>query len=381
MRLTSPQGGPPLLLALDQGGGLFSLDPSFPPDKSHARSWQSIADTLDDNPRFPTMLLPAPNGQSAYAISAPGKGRSLVVRHVEWAAGERRLTVTQREVTLLPAAGGAPMLPVGMPAVVGSQLILPMSEGYLVRVPLPIPEDPHFESGLTWRARQAPLNAPGYVLALGGDRFLTTDGGRSLAVWEWPMDKAHRPLPETRGDRPTLELSHRVAAPPLLLPAKPGSAPQILVADSAGVIHLLGLTSNGELQRDREWDLKGQLTGGPFLHRLSNGSVRIGCVVDQRHFVWLDPMREGRLWSYPLSGEAIVGQPQVIEDLLVLAFQSGLYIGLDLKTGKAQGPGYTLRASVAPAATPVSYGPGILFAPLSDGTACLLPLKHLQAER
>jgi hypothetical protein len=84
------------------------------------------------------------------------------------------------------------------------------------------------------------------------------------------------------------------------------------------------------------------------------------------------------LWSYPLNGEASVGQPQVIEDMLVLAFQSGCYIGLDLKSGAAKGPGYTLRASVAPAATPVPYGSGRLFTPLSDGTALLLPIEQLR---
>jgi hypothetical protein len=191
------------------------------------------------------------------------------------------------------------------------------------------------------------------------------------------MDKPQQPLPDTRGDQPTLELSHRVVTSPLLFRTKPGSTPQILVADEAGVLHLLGLAANGELQRNREWDLKGQFTGGPFLRVLDDRSVRIGCVLDQRRLVWLDPAREDQLWTYSIDGESIVGQPQVIEDMLVLAFQSGLFIGLDLKSGKAQGPGYTLRASVAPAATPVPYGRGIMFTPLSDGTALLLPVKHL----
>jgi hypothetical protein len=325
------------------------------------------------------MLLPAPDGQSAYAISAPGKGKLLVVRHVEWAAGARRLVVTQREIKLIPASGGAPMLPVGMPAVVGSQLIVPMSEGSVWRVPLPIPEEkPRFDSGPTWRDRQAPPNAPGYVLALGGDRFLTTDGNRSLAVWEWRTGEAQQPLPETRGNQPTLELSHPVAMPPLLLPAKPGSAPQILVVDAAGVLHLLGLAAGGELQPNQKWDLKGQFSSAPFVRVFADGGVRIGCVIDQRWLVWLDPTRAEELWRYPLTGEAIVGQPQVIEDMLVLAFQSGRYIGLDLKSGQAKGPGYTLRASVAPAATPVPYGSGRLFTPLSDGTALLLPIEQLR---
>ena len=40
--------------------------------------------------------------------------------------------------------------------------------------------------------------------------------------------------------------------------------------------------------------------------------------------------------------------------------------------------GAGLLASVAPAATPVSIGPGRAFAPLTDGTVMMLSLDHLR---
>ena len=162
-------------------------------------------------------------------------------------------------------------------------------------------------------------------------------------MWSWPTDKPWQGLPEGRGEQLTWSLPslHLVATPPILLP-KNDMAPRIVVADSAGVLHLLALAADGSLQVNRTWDLKGKVTNGPFVRVLPDGGVRIGCVLDQRQLVWLDPADDKPLWSYRTEGEAIVGQPQLIEDLLVVAHQSGHYIALDPATGKAKGPGYTL---------------------------------------
>jgi hypothetical protein len=376
LALVPPEGGAPMLLALDQSGGLFALDPT----KSPTRSWQSIAAALDDNPRFPARLLPAPHGHSAYEIAAPGEGKLLIVRHIEWLDGDRGLHVQQREVPLTAAAGGTMLVPAGTLAVVGSQLIMPLVEGNLARLPLPVPEDnPHFEtSGPDWRDNKAPPAAPGHVLALGGDRFLVTDGSYGLAVFDWPAGKSYQALPEGR-DELTLKLDSLIAAPPVLLPAKNGS-PRVLVADGSGFLHLLEVGSDGSLKRDRDpqWDLRGGLTGVPFLRALPDGGVRIGCIVDQRRLVWLDPAKKEPVWTYRTKGETIVGQPQLIEDMVVVALQSGHCVGLDPATGEPRGPGYTLRASAAPAAAPIPFGPGRMLMPLSDGTALLLSLKLLR---
>jgi outer membrane protein assembly factor BamB len=387
LALTSPQGGPPLLLALDQGGGLFVLDPSQPTDRLRAM-WKSLdsAPALDDNPRVPPSLLLSADGHSAYEIAAPGDGAKLLVRQVEWAKGGRSLRVRAREVSLLSPSSKTPLLPAGTPAVVGTQLIVPMAEGYdaadkkdlLARLLLPLGDEQSQldTSGPNWRDRWAALNAPGHVLPLGGDRFLTSNGSRGVEVWEWPKNGVCRGLPDGR-DQPH-QLPYRVAAPPALLPAKAGQTPRIVVGDSAGVLRLLAVSPDGSLRAVQQWDLKGRITTAPFVHELPDGGVRIGCVLDQRQLVWLDPSRPKPLWTYRTGGEAIVGRPQRVEDLLVVALQSGRYVGLDPATGEAKGPGYTLRASAAPAATPVPFGPDRMLTPLSDGTALLLSPKLLR---
>jgi hypothetical protein len=60
-----------------------------------------------------------------------------------------------------------------------------------------------------------------------------------------------------------------------------------------------------------------------------------------------------------------------------VALQSGRYLAVDPENGQAIGKGYNLRASAAPAASPTPFSPGVLFAPLSDGTALLLSHKQI----
>ena len=51
-------------------------------------------------------------------------------------------------------------------------------------------------------------------------------------------------------------------------------------------------------------------------------------------------------------------------------------VPVEPKTGKDISPGYVLKASVAPAASAVAFGPHRAFAPLTDGTVLLLSLPH-----
>jgi hypothetical protein len=167
----------------------------------------------------------------------------------------------------------------------------------------------------------------------------------------------------------------------VLLPERNNQPPRVVVADSAGFLRLFTVTPDGALQSGLIWELEGNLTAGPFVQATSKGEWRIGCVLDRRRLIWFDPTKEKRLWDYATDGPAIVGHPQWIEDMLVMALQSGRYIGIDPKTGEARGPGYLLRTSAAPAAVPMPFGPGRMFAPLSDGTALLLPLDLLRSKK
>ena len=89
------------------------------------------------------------------------------------------------------------------------------------------------------------------------------------------------------------------------------------------------------------------------------------------------PDRDRPAWECAFDAD-IVGEPQRIrDDLLVVADLSGHFAGFDPATGQKTGPGYTLRANVAPAAAPVLWHARVLFAPLTDGTVLMLPLARL----
>jgi outer membrane protein assembly factor BamB len=359
--VANPPG--PLLLALDEGGGLFMLDPS-------GTSSKLLAPALDVNPDVPPLLVPAPDGQSVYEIACPGDGKHLVVRHIKARAGERQLEFVERTVALRSPLAGTP-------AIVGAWLVLPLANGDLARLPLPLPRDGAvLEAGAPWRSRDAGLESRCPVAALGGGRFLAGDGGRGLTCWEW-TDKDCLALPKEH-DPPMIELRGRLIAAPLVLPRETGdAAARVCVADATGVVTLLQARDNGALEKTRSWDLHGTITAGPFLSPSADGT-RIGCVVSRTRLVWLDPAKAEPLWEYSTGGKALVGQPRRIEDLVVVADQSGRYLGLNPKTGRPEGPGYSLEGSVVPAASPTAFGPGRLFVPLSDGTALLLPLRRLQ---
>ncbi len=379
LALTPPGGGPPLLVTLDQGGGLFVLDPQLPLKKLRSNQ-QSLAPALAENPRWPPRLLPAADGQTAYEIAASGDGQSLVVRHILWAGNERKLHVNELpQVSLLSPTGTGVLTPVGPPVLTKSQLLIPMSNGNVRGLSLS-DNQPSLQTGPDWSQLKTPVAGPS-TLALGEDRFLTVNDGRSLAVYDWPAGNAMTWEALPKAGEPLQPLEYLVAAPPVLLPKGSGQPPRVVVADSAGFMRLFMVMPDGALQPGFIWKLDGNLTAGPFIQELPNGGWRIGCVLDRRQLVWIDPTQEKQLWTYSTDGPAIVGHPQWIEDMLVIALQSGRYVGIDPKTGEARGPGYTLRTSAAPAAVPMLFGPGRMFAPLSDGTALLLSVNLLRSKK
>ena len=97
---------------------------------------------------------------------------------------------------------------------------------------------------------------------------------------------------------------------------------------------------------------------------------------------------EGARWSRASSRRVLsarkpgeIGEPRLIENLIVISDTDGRYVGLNPTTGKPEGEGYHLRSAVAPAAAPVAFGKGRAFAPLTDGTIMLLSLDRLRAEK
>jgi hypothetical protein len=368
-------GGPPVQLACDQAGSLFALDPTrLEPVRGNQKLFRSpnvrLKDSLEENPDFPPLLLPAADGKSAYELACPGNGLELVVRHVKPSGAGRQLEVTEGKVALLQRLKGRP-------AIVGPHLLLAFADGSMARLPLPLPESPPIpEGGPDWRAERADPEARCHIVALGGSRFLTTDGALGLTVREWDVAGTdYKVLPADR-DPPTLVMPGRVTGM-ALVSATPS---RVAVTDTTKKLTLLEVQPNGALVQVGSWNLEGQATAEPFVRETKAGP-RIGCVVDRTRLLWIDPAAKEPAWAYATPGDnAIVGEPRLVGDELVVADGSGLYVSLDARTGKEAGPGYRLKGSMAPATSPVEFQKGRLLAPLSDGTQMLLGLEKLKGK-
>jgi hypothetical protein len=375
---TPPGGGGPVLLALDQSGTLFALDPESL--RAGARTtWptggQSIAGALADNPRVPPVLLPAPDGQTAYEVACPGDGASLLVRQVDFEPGSRRFRVkAERSLPLT-----APLA--GTPAVVGPWLVLPTAAGTLARVPLPLPEGAELTEGPDWREHLTSPDTTGHVVALSPEVFLTTDGARGLTCWQW-SEKTWTSLPPGR-PLPGFRLPERITTVPLVLPPLMGSLAGVCVADAGDNLTFLDVDKAGGIRRVRHWELRGPVTAGPFLRHLPGGAIRVGCVVGGNRLVWVDPAVAGyREYTAPTP---IVGRPGVCDGLVVVAEQGarvgaeqgGRVVGLNTSTLTPVGPGYNAPGGAIPAASAVAFGAQRVLLPLCDGTAMLVTFDRL----
>ncbi|MBL8798877.1 MAG: PQQ-binding-like beta-propeller repeat protein [Planctomycetia bacterium] len=344
------------VLAPDQGGGLFLFDAAKQPHRPQLE-WQGVQEEMLIPPSNEVLtnqqFLTGPDG--SYLIGHLGKD-VLQVRRYE-PPPQPNLKGNLQEWSFKAAALA------GTPAVGQGQIILPMSDGSLRRQPLA--KGAPFDPG-QWRAVHADAGAGGHVVALGGDDFLVTDGSKGLQRITWPLGKLSQPR-ELK--LPPLQ---RFVAAPLVVPAAGGKGPpRVCVADASGTLTLL---QGDYLQKARSWQLPGAITAGPFLR-----GAHIGCVLDRRQLVWLDPDQAEPLWTYADDrGGPIVGQPRLVGDHIVLAHQNGRFISLDPATGKTHGKGFTLRASIAPAVAPVAFGTDRIFAPLTDGTVLLLPLAEVE---
>lgn len=342
------------VVALDRGAGLFQFDPSQLPHQPGVE-WQTggqlLVEPVPGPLSSPPLLIAAADGKSVYAITCLADGSRLIVRRYP---GSKKGPVEQEFA--LPAALA------GTLALGTDCLVLPLAGGNLRRQSLA--GELQADGGPNWRSPRADADAPGHVVHLGGDDFLATDGSRGLIHLHWPADKVW--AMKKLADLPI----RRIVAAPVVMPPDPDIAgPRVCFADSEGTVILL---QGKDLQETRRWPLAGPITAGPFVR-----GRHIGCVVDRRQLVWIDPAKEQPVWKFATKGEAIVGQPQRIGDGIVVADLSGRFVGLDPATGQARGPGYTLKASVVPAVAPVAFGSDRVFAPLSDGTVLLLPLRHL----
>jgi hypothetical protein len=355
-------GQPPqdTLLAMGEGGELMLFDP--PGQQFHGRM---IAPPWPGQVVGPMYLVPGGDGLTAFQFACVLKEKNrynLMVRSYPPASPQAEVRVDERRAFEVRA----PLA--GAPAVGKNFILVPLADRSLLR--LPRQGGGREEPGPDWGGELGNAQSVGHVLWVDDHAFVTTNGGRGLTRWQWEPGKDFRSEPDDRDARqPTLELPARIVAPPLLVPPPDGGEALLCLADADGTVWLRrGL--HFEVVH-RQWQLAGKITAGPFLR-----SGRLGCIVDQRRLIWLDPAKN-KLWEYR-ADSGILGEPRLLGREVLVATQAGRYLLLGAETGQEQSQGYLLKASVAPAACPIGYGPNLAFAPLTDGTMLLLSLQKLR---
>ncbi len=333
-------------MLLRDATGLLLLDPA---ECSGKTPWQPLDRLLDDADHADPLaagdhVVVLPAAGEFIQLTWSGTTPKLRVRHVPLSGAGTT------EVHDLPAP------PAGTPALGDGFVVLPLANGVAVRVDFKSP----LIAGPNSRAAGADEQSPGHIVALGGDDFLLTDGGRGLMRVAWPGKLFQQ--------RAVTELSARIVAPPAVLPGPAGSVPRICVADASDTLTLL----DGErLDKLRSIALTGKITAGPFVRGAS-----VVCVLDRRRLVVVDP-EGGEPRGYGMNAD-IVGAPLLVDGMLVVADVSGTFLALNPQTAERLGNGYTMRANTAPETAPVPFGPGRLLVPLNDGTLLLLPLAKLR---
>jgi hypothetical protein len=319
--------GPPLLLALDQGGTLFAIDSTrfkIGPDSRWLidSRMTPLAGPLEENRTVPPVLLRSGDGKSVYMVANPAGGKTLV----------------------MPLAD---------------------SDETLIRVALNKEE---VQEGPNWRLARSAPEAMGFVLPLSDSRFVLSDGGRGLTVWNWPAAGGFDSLP-AGATPPTLNLPGRLVLAPQRLP---GAESRFLAVDAAG-LSLVEAEVNGELKLARRWAIPAIRA---FSLHATAGGLRVALVSGRSQLHWLDPTKPEADWTQDLGeGREIVGEPLVQGKELLVADQSGRYTWLAQSDGKASGGEYLLRGSVAPCSGPVAFGEDRVLCPLSDGTLIVLDRK------
>src|SRR5262249_4983448 len=238
----------------------------------------------------------------------------------------------------------------GLPTLGKDALIAPLENGLFVHVSL---ADHKATPGPNWPSADVEGPSPRYVTHLGGADFLATDGYSGFKIYRWPQANQVSPVAGSEH-----KLKQRIVAAPVALGGKEAPPYQIAVADAGGGLQLL----QGPVWNTvRSWSLGGKITGGPWLR-----GKHLACVVDRRRVVWIDPERGEPGWEFSAAAD-LVGAPQLVGDLVVIADVAGQFLGLDAATGRLRGS-YVLRAQVTAAVAPVPIGSDRLFAPLTDGT-------------
>lgn len=338
------------------GAGVVALDPAG------SAYWFTSAAGGPFTPDGLRAIQPAHDLAARPQMLRQPDGESVIVLACRPEAGTFQLTMTTIEANReqrtrsisLPASLG------GTAGVGPTSVIVPLADGSLARIPR-VGDGPR-EIGPNWRALGSRADSIGHVTHWAGDTFLVNDGGRRLVLLHWPAGSQYALATEK-----AVELPARIVGAPALW-AENAAA----VADASGAVHLI---RGAAPKIQRTWQVGSAsepVTAGPWIAG-KNAFV----VVGNARLVAIDPEKPDPIWSYTTDGNGLRHAPAWIDGRLIVADQSGTFVALDAATGAALGPAYRHPGETAAVAAPTPFGPGKFLAPLSDGSALVLPVSEL----
>jgi outer membrane protein assembly factor BamB len=241
-------GGPAVrtatgVLLADEDGGAVHIPAAAVGAKAADPAW--VVATSPGAATGPTAVAAGPDGLAfTLTPTATEKGPRWVVR--TFSNGALQST----------GAVAAPAAPAGNPIVFHGALLVPAANGQLFRV---TPGDGKGRAdtitpGPAWLLDRRIPDPVCHLVALDGDSFAASDGGKALVKWVWPTGSGYGP------GNARWELRDKVATAPLFVPAANGRPARFLAAEATGGVWLFPADRGGEPAR--KW-LPGRTVGVP----------------------------------------------------------------------------------------------------------------------
>lgn len=316
----------------------------------------------------PTAVATGPNGQVFTVTPTAGeKGPQWAVRVYENGAAKASAT--------FPAPGAI----AGAPLALNGGLLIPASDGSIHRY---TPADAKgLARGPTWLTDRRGADPVCYLVALDGDRFAASDGGRALNRWQWAATGMW-----SSGDL-RWEVRDRVASTPAYFAPAEGRPARLLIAEATGGVWLFPADRGGPASRSwlpgRTVSLPGGRVGPFGVSAAGRVCYAVEGKADERSaarwLVSLDPERADPAWVADVA-EPAVGAPVSLPDgRWLVTDRAGGVTARASDTGRAVGEASVGLPGAVPVGAGVPAGAAVLV-PLTDGTAAVIPLPAAAKE-
>jgi hypothetical protein len=378
---TSPIPQEDGLLLVAKDGGMFKIPRALPETKKASTvvpaEWLIAAPP--ESVTSATVVAVSADGKTAYTVTPTVVTEDLksipkyLIRKVVDGKLVHEGTVN---APILPTGAAAPLA--GLPVVHGASLMLPAGDGIVYRhLPGTGKNNPDtLVAGPQWTGDpRSDSSIRCYITPLPEGAFLTSDGTKRLARWDWPAEGRWNPAGG-------MELSEQPAGAGLLIPSTAGAPPRLLVADASGKLWLFPNDRGGQPLRRWRPGVGGIPAGRPtsplVMQMDAMGKPMVAYSVDDRSVVCIDPDNDLPRLAVKTGEEVegiLVGSPQAVGGgRWAITDLGGKVTIYDTASGKSLGSTSIGLAGAVPATAGTPLNGKELLVPLLDGSAIVLPL-------